>query len=108
MVETTLLETLPVTIPAAGLAAWCARRQVCEVALFGSVFRDDFGPESDIDVLITLAPGARYGLSFIDLIDELAAIIGRRVDVVTRGQLERGRQDRRSLEILRTARVVFQ
>ncbi len=107
MAVTTLLETLPIAMPVEELAAWCIRWQVREVAVFGSALRNDFGPDSDVDVLITLAPGVRYGFAFFDLIDELAAIVGRPVDVVTRGQLERGAQDRRSQEILHTARIIY-
>jgi hypothetical protein len=76
------------------IAAFCQRWQISEFALFGSVLRDDFGPESDIDVLVTFAPGAIIGLNFITIQNELSALLGRRVDLNTYGFLSRHFRDR--------------
>lgn len=66
------------------LAAFCRRHHIRRLALFGSVLRDDFRPESDIDVLVEFAPGHTPGFSFIAIQDELSALLdGRTVDLVT-------------------------
>ena len=62
---------------------FCQKWQITELALFGSVLRDDFGPESDVDVLVTFAPDAPWSLfDLVDMTDELAALFGRKVDLV--------------------------
>ena len=61
-----------------------------EFAFFGSVLRDDFGPDSDVDVLVSFAPAARHGLfDLVRMEDELRATFGRDVDLVTRRAVER-------------------
>jgi hypothetical protein len=70
------------------LTELCQRHQVRELALFGSVLRDDFREDSDIDVLVEFEPGARVGLfEFIELKEELATLFGREVDLVSKGGL---------------------
>jgi predicted nucleotidyltransferase len=74
------------------IADFCRRWAIAELALFGSVLTDRFGPESDIDFLVTFDPRARWG--YFDLVRierELGEIVGRRVDVVTRKSVERSR-----------------
>lgn len=71
------------------MTAFCKRNHVRRLALFGSVLRDDFGPESDVDVLVEFEPGHVPGFAFFDLQEELAAILGRRVDLHTKGSLSR-------------------
>lgn len=67
------------------LAELCRRWQVRELSLFGSVLRDDFGPTSDVDVLVEFLPGAPWSLlDFVTLQDELASRFGRPVDLVER------------------------
>ena len=71
------------------LAAFCRRWGVADLALFGSVLRDDFRPDSDVDVLVAFAPGARPGLfDLVEMEEELSALLGRRVDLVTRRAVE--------------------
>ena len=98
---------LPIQIPLDRIAELCARWRIAEMALFGSVLRPDFHESSDVDVLITLAPGVRYGFAIVQLRDELQEIIGRPIDLVTRRQMESGEPTRRSREILATARVLY-
>lgn len=65
------------------IAAFCRKWKVTELSLFGSVLRDDFGPESDVDVLVTLSDDAPWSLyEWVDMIDELGSILGRQVDSV--------------------------
>ena len=71
------------------MTAFCKRNHVRRLAFFGSVLRDDFGPESDVDVLVEFEPGHVPGFAFFDLQEELAAILGRRVDLHTKGSLSR-------------------
>ncbi len=59
------------------IAAFCRRRRIRRLGLFGSVLGDDFGPDSDVDVLVEFEPGARTGLAFFEMQDELSEIIGR-------------------------------
>jgi len=68
----TVQERLPISLPMEAIAAFCQRWNIIELALFGSVLRDDFGPDSDIDVLVTFAPGAVVGLNFITMQHELS------------------------------------
>lgn len=65
-------------------AEFCLQRHIRRLALFGSVLRDDFGPESDVDVLVEFEPGHTPGLALIQIQDELSALLGgRSVDLVT-------------------------
>ena len=69
------------------IAAFCRRHRIRRLALFGSVLRDNFSPDSDVDVLVEFEPGAKTGLAFFDMQDELSGIIGRKVDLNTPGFL---------------------
>lgn len=87
------------------IETYCQKWRIGELALFGSVLREDFSPQSDIDVLITFEPDARWSLlDLVDMKDELEALLGRRVDLVTRGGL---RNPFRRHEILTTRQVVY-
>ena len=79
-----------IPIPEVAIADFCRRWKVTEFALFGSVLRDDFGPDSDVDVLVSFAPDARYSLfDLVHMQDELQEAFGRDVDLVTRRAVER-------------------
>ncbi|MFT4215599.1 MAG: nucleotidyltransferase domain-containing protein [Micropruina sp.] len=65
----------------------CERYGVVRLEVFGSLVRGTVGPDSDIDLLYTLATGARLGWAIEDLSEELAAVFGRPVDLVSRGGL---------------------
>ena len=96
------------TIPDEALAAFCRRWKITELALFGSVLRDDFRPDSDVDVLVTFAPEAGWTLfDLVHLKEELQAVLGRSVDVVTRQGVERGRNPLRRQAILTSAEPVY-
>jgi uncharacterized protein len=66
-----------------GLADFCRRNHIRKLALFGSVLRDDFRPESDVDVLVEFEPGHAPGLRFFALEKELSEFLGRKVDLNT-------------------------
>jgi predicted nucleotidyltransferase len=87
------------------IKAFCDKWRVRKLSVFGSALRDDFGPDSDVDVLVELRPG--HGLSlydWVDMIDELSAIFGRKVDLVAKSGLK---NPFRREAILRTAEVVY-
>ena len=100
--------TARIAIPTEGLAAFCERWQVTEMALFGSVLRDDFGPDSDIDVLVAFKDGARHTLfNMVEMEEELKALFGRQVDLAERIGIERSRNHLRRKAVLETAETIY-
>ncbi|MDX2212604.1 MAG: nucleotidyltransferase family protein [Oculatellaceae cyanobacterium bins.114] len=86
----------------------CDRWHILEFALFGSVLRDDFRPDSDVDVLITFAPDARRGLLTLARIKhELEELLGREVDILTKKSIEQSHNSTRSHHILQSAQVLY-
>lgn len=75
------------TIPEAEIAEFCRAKRIGRLALFGSILRDDFRPDSDVDVLVEFQPGAAPGLAFFRIQEELSRILGRRVDLNTAAEL---------------------
>ncbi len=72
------------------LADFCARNHIRKLSLFGSALREDFRPDSDVDVLVEFAPGkAPDFFRFIEMQDELSELFGRSVDLNTPGFLSR-------------------
>jgi predicted nucleotidyltransferase len=92
-----------VEIPMDRLKEFCRRHRIRRLALFGSILRDDFGPDSDVDVLVEFEPGATPGFGFFGLQEELSTILGRKVDLNTPQCLSRYYAD----EVLREARVLY-
>jgi hypothetical protein len=89
------------------IADFCKRWKITEFALFGSVLREDFHPDSDVDVLVTFAPDARWGLfDLVRMESELAGIFGRKVELVSRRGLESSANYLRRKAILESAQVV--
>ena len=84
---------LPIDFPMNEIEAFCRRNHIRKLSLFGSVLRDDFRPESDVDVLVEFEEGKTPGFAFFGLGPELEAIIGRRVDFLTAGFLNRRWRD---------------
>jgi uncharacterized protein len=90
------------------IADFCRRWKISELALFGSVLRDDFRPDSDVDVLVTFAPGADWSLfDHVDMQEELSGILGRKVDLVSRRAIERSANWIRRRAILSTAEPYY-
>ena len=93
-----------IDIPKQRIAEFCRRNHIRRLALFGSVLRDDFGPESDVDVLVEFEPGARVGLLRLAGIEiELGEILGRTVDLNTPGFLSKYFRD----QVLAEAEVQY-
>ena len=100
--------TARIAVSAERIAAFCTRWGVTELALFGSAVRDDFGPESDVDLLVSFDSGARRTLfDIVRMEDELRAMFGRDVDLVTRPAVEGSRNHIRRKAILESARVLY-
>lgn len=94
-----------VPLPLDGIADFCRKWDVEELALFGSVLRSDFSPGSDVDVLVTFSPQARVSLfEFVEMREDLERMLRRKVDLVSKGGL---RNPFRRHEILTTRQVVY-
>lgn len=85
------------------IAAFCRRHHVRKLALFGSVLRDDFRADSDVDVLVEFEPGHVPGLAFFAMQTELSEMMGRKVDLHTPNFLSRHFRD----QILAEAQVQY-
>lgn len=89
------------------LADFCRRWRIREFALFGSVLRDDFRPESDVDVMVSFEPASHWSLlDVVRMSRELETMLGRKVDLVEREAVESSENWIRRRSILETARVV--
>ena len=94
-----------IAIPPDVLEAFCQKWKVRELSLFGSVLRDDFGPHSDVDVLVSFDDDAPWSLwDLIGMQDELAELVGRPVDLVEKEGL---RNPFRRQQILETRQVIY-
>jgi len=92
-------------VPRERIEEFCRKWRVQQFSLFGSVLRDDFGPESDVDVLIAFQEVVPCSLwDWTEMVAELEGIFGRRVDLVERSGL---RNPFRRQEILRTQEVIY-
>lgn len=101
------MATPRIELPMGQIADFCRKWKITEFSLFGSVLRDDFGPESDIDVLVTFAADAQWGWEIVDMHDELRAIFGRDVDLLTKRAIEQSRNPYRKEAILGSAEVIY-
>jgi hypothetical protein len=77
------MSRVKVSIPREEIAEFCRRHHIRTLAFFGSVLREDFGPDSDVDVLVEFEPGHVPGLAFFEMEMELSKILGREVDLNT-------------------------
>jgi len=94
-----------IPLPLNEIEAFCRRWKVAELSLFGSVLRDDFGPESDVDVLISFQKDAGWSLyEWVDMQEELRKLFGRDVDLVSMRGL---RNPFRRQRILSTREVIY-
>jgi uncharacterized protein len=92
-----------IEIPRDAIEEFCRRNHIRRLALFGSILRDDFGPRSDVDVLVEFEPGKTPGFDFILIQDNLSEILGRSVDLHTPFSLSKYFRD----EVLREAEVLY-
>ncbi|GAB4511378.1 MAG: nucleotidyltransferase family protein [Anaerolineae bacterium] len=95
-------------IPMDALRTLCQHWQIDELAVFGSALRQDFQPESDIDVLVTFRDGSRWTLlDFVQMQDDFSALFGRQVDLVDKRALIRRQERPANQHILSTAQVIY-
>lgn len=95
-------------IPLSAITNFCQRWQISELALFGSVLRDDFHSDSDIDMLVSFQPEVTWGLlEFSQMKRELAALTNREVDLITRKSIEQSHNWIRQQDILTTSQIVY-
>jgi predicted nucleotidyltransferase len=97
-----------IEVPKEQLAEFCEKWKITEFSLFGSVLREDFRPDSDVDVLVSFDPSA--GWTLFDLVrmqEELREVFGRDVDLLTRRGVEMSRNPYRKASILSSAEVVY-
>ena len=93
------------SLPMDEIRDFCRRWKVVEFALFGSILHEGFGPESNVDVMVTFADDAPWSLfEFVDMIDELQGVFGRPVDMVEKDGI---RNPFRRREILSNSEVVY-
>src|SRR5436309_15879049 len=96
---------LPIDLPLDQIGIFCARWRITEFALFGSVLREDFRPDSDVDVLVSFQPTAPWSLwDLLEMQEQLGAILERPVDLIEKEAL---RNPYRRHEILTTRRVLY-
>jgi len=96
-----------IEFPKNKLAVFCRKHHIQKLAFFGSVLRDDFRPDSDIDVLVEFEPGKTPGFAFVSIADELQGIFGREVDLLTYKGVESSKNYIRRKSILESARVIY-
>ena len=90
------------------IAEFCRKWQIAEFALFGSVLRDDFRPDSDVDVLVTFSPDSDWGVEhLLDMKGELESLFGRGVDLVEKRLVEESRNYIRRKHILSHMEAVY-
>jgi predicted nucleotidyltransferase len=92
-----------IDVPADRIAEFCRRHRIRRLAFFGSVLRDDFTPDSDVDVLVEFHPGQTPGFGFVRVQDELSDLLGRRVDLRTPSELSKYFRD----EVLAEAQELY-
>ena len=97
-----------ITIPQDKIADFCRRNNIRELALFGSVLREDFGPESDVDVLVEFERGKEPDLmDIVRIQNELSEILGHNVDMVERESVEKSTNYIRKRHILQSLEAVY-
>ena len=97
-----------IELPQESIEAFCKKWDVVELSLFGSALREDFRPDSDVDVMVEFAPGVH--LSLFDMVrmeDELREIFGREVDLVVKSTIARSRNPLRRKAILDASEVIY-
>jgi hypothetical protein len=95
------MDKIKIRVPRKKLQDFCRKNHIRKLAFFGSVLRDDFGPDSDIDVLVEFEPGKTPGFAFFGIQEELSTILGHKVDLNTPGFLSKYFRD----EIIREVMV---
>jgi uncharacterized protein len=102
------LPSLRIHLPMQEIIAFCRRWSIARLEVFGSALRDDFRPDSDLDLVATYAPQARWSLlDRVRMKLELEALVGRQVDLLNRRALEKAKCPRRAAAILAEAQPLY-
>ncbi len=101
-------EKCEVNLPLEEIKEFCQRWDIVRLELFGSATRGELTERSDLDFLYTLDERARWGLSFVDACDELEAIVGRPVDLVSRKSIEQSSNPFRRRAVLSSTELVYE
>jgi hypothetical protein len=101
------MEKIRIRVPRKQLEEFCRKNHIKKLAFFGSVLRDDFGPKSDIDVLVEFEEGMTPGFAFFGLQEELKGLFSREVDLHTFKGVEASRNPFRRKAILESAQVYY-
>jgi uncharacterized protein len=97
-----------IDLPMNEIQTFCLKWQIIELALFGSILRDDFKPNSDVDILVSFSPNTKRGLTeMLQMQDELEAIFKRKVDLIVKVAIERSENWLRRKNILESARTIY-
>jgi uncharacterized protein len=97
-----------INLPLTDIQRICERWHITELALFGSVLRSDFHPESDIDLLVTFDPNAKRGLTeTLQIQDEFQVLLDRKVDLIVKSAIERSDNWLRKKNILESAQTIY-
>ena len=92
-----------IVVPQNKIAEFCQRHHICKLSVFGSAIKDDFGPDSDVDILVEFQKGFEPGFAIFGMQDELSEIVGRKVDLNTPNFLSRYFRD----SVLKSAEVQY-
>ena len=102
------MSTLQVNLPFEAISAFCRKWQITRLEVFGSALREDFRPDSDIDFLASFAPGSRWSLfDHVAMEEELAGLLQRDVDIVSRDAVEQSHNPYRKKSILESAHAIY-
>ncbi|GBF81347.1 nucleotidyltransferase family protein [Aphanothece sacrum] len=102
------MKTLPIEISTTKITKFCQQWQITELSLFGSILREDFHDNSDIDILVTFFPKAQWSLlDFVRMEDQLETIFHCKVDLVMKQSIEQSDNWLRKQEILGTAQIIY-
>jgi uncharacterized protein len=100
--------SLQIQIDKARIIEFCRKWKITEFSIFGSALREDFDSESDVDILVTFFPNARWSLfDLVDMQEELKEILGREVDLVEREAIEKSENYIRRRHILSSAEKLY-
>lgn len=100
--------SVKIDIPREQIAAFCRRWKIEEFSIFGSILREDFRPDSDVDVLVAFEPGVQWGFQeWLGMTRELEALFGRKVDLVERRVIEQSENYIRRKHILSRLERVY-
>lgn len=101
-------QQLKIQLPQPELAAFCQKWKIKEMSFFGSVLREDFRSDSDIDIIVSFEDNSTWGiLELVRMKRELKTLLGREVDLMTKKSIEQSHNWIRRQEILGTAQIVY-